>query len=90
MSPEQTRREVATAASDVFALGLVIFEMLAGDRAFPGRTAPEVFELIRAVEPAQFAARVPPPFDQIIRRALEPSAHDRSITMQEIAETLAE
>ncbi len=43
MAPEQIRGEPPTAASDLWALGCILFECLAGRRAFLGRTAQETF-----------------------------------------------
>lgn len=42
MSPEQVRGEAATARSDIFALGLVAYQMLTGEHPFRGRTVAEV------------------------------------------------
>ncbi len=42
MSPEQIRGEAVDARTDLFAMGAVLFEMIMGSRAFPGRTAMEV------------------------------------------------
>ena len=41
MSPEQLRGEVVSAQTDIFAIGAVLYEMLAGEAAFPGSTAQE-------------------------------------------------
>jgi serine/threonine protein kinase len=43
MAPEQIRGELVDARADLFAMGAVIFEMLMGSRAFPGRTPMEVY-----------------------------------------------
>src|SRR4029077_6982170 len=46
MSPEHGRGELATAASDVFALGAILFEMLNGSKAFPGANLLQVLARI--------------------------------------------
>ena len=46
MSPEQLRAEAARAPSDIFALGAVLYEMLAGHRAFGGGTVADALSAI--------------------------------------------
>ncbi len=52
MSPEQTRGEQATPAADVWALGVVVYEMLVGRRPFPGDEPDTVIYSVRNDEPA--------------------------------------
>jgi eukaryotic-like serine/threonine-protein kinase len=78
-SPEQARGEVATAASDVYALGIVLYESLTGQRPFSGDGAAAV-ALARLTStpprPSALRAGVPAELDQIVLRAmaLEPDA----------------
>ena len=51
MSPEQCRGEAVDARSDIFSAGIVLFEMLAGQKPFTGRNAAEVFSKL-LLEPA--------------------------------------
>jgi eukaryotic-like serine/threonine-protein kinase len=90
MSPEQTRGEPVTPASDVFTLGVVLHEMLTGRKAFAARNVLQVLHQIRTVDPNRWAAEVPAPFDRILRGALLPEASDRLLTMGQIAELLGE
>jgi serine/threonine-protein kinase len=53
MSPEQARGHAATAASDVFAAGAVLFELLTGVRAFRGESVMSVIGAILYVDPMQ-------------------------------------
>jgi serine/threonine protein kinase len=75
-------------ASDVFAMGSILFELLTGRRSIGAGNVLQVFEQIRNTRPEVLAAQVPSRFAPIIRRALEPDPARRTITMREIAELL--
>ena len=59
MAPEQVRGEEVDARADVFALGAVFYEMLAGRRAFPGASATESLAAILKEEPSGIALSTP-------------------------------
>ncbi len=88
MSPEQADGRAATAASDVFALGAIVFEMLTGRQAFHGDSILQVLAQIREVDPAAMAAQLPEPFARLCREMLIPDPERRTLTMAEIAERL--
>ena len=74
MSPEQVRGEAADARSDLFSLGLVIYEMATGRPAFSGATVGVVLDAVlnRAPEPASALVHTAPPaLEQIIVKAIE-------------------
>jgi serine/threonine-protein kinase len=74
LSPEQARGESVTTASDIYSLGLVLFEMLTGRPAWQGDTAASV-AMARlsgdAPAPSSVRADVPPAMDAIVRKALQ-------------------
>jgi alkyl hydroperoxide reductase subunit AhpC/predicted Ser/Thr protein kinase len=88
MSPEQARSEPASPQSDVFSLGLMLYEMLRGEKAIRGDNLLDVLRQIDTLEPERYAQGLPAPFDAILRRALVPRMEQRDIGMGEIAELL--
>jgi alkyl hydroperoxide reductase subunit AhpC len=85
MSPEQSRGEPPTPRSDVFSLGVVLYELLTGRPAFTGENVLRVLDQIRNVTPDRYAADVPEPFRDILRGSLVREARDRTLTMERIA-----
>ena len=90
LSPEQARGEPATPASDVFALGCILFEMIAGRRAFEGATAADRLAAVLNLRPEPLGriAEVPPELDAIVQRALQKEAWRRYPTARELAVSL--
>ena len=79
-SPEQARGATTTPASDVYCLGLVLYEALTGSRAFTGDTSDAIaLARIGAAAPSPRAVRpeVPADLDDIVRTALAPEPTDR-------------
>ncbi len=72
LAPEQARGERADPASDVFAVGIVLYEMLAGRPAFSGGTARERLEAVRkGVAVPALPPEIPDLLVQIVARAME-------------------
>ncbi len=72
MSPEQLRGEAVDARSDLFSLGLVLYEMATGRRAFAGKTGAEVSAAILHEEPpspVSLRAELPEKLNDIIHRS---------------------
>ena len=87
MSPEQVRGEAVGGRSDLFSLGAILFEMLAGRRAFAGGTAAETIASILRDAPA-LPASVPPAAAAIVRRCLEKRPERRYESARHLAEAL--
>jgi predicted ATPase len=80
MSPEQARGDVATAASDVFSMGLIVYELLTGRHPFAAPTASEVVRAIVdgvAIAPSRVNAEVPDALDELVDRMLAKRPADR-------------
>jgi len=74
MAPEQVRGQVVDSRADIFAFGAVLYEMLAGTRAFGGATPADTMSAILNADPVDLvpsAGGAHPALERIIRRALE-------------------
>jgi serine/threonine protein kinase/Tfp pilus assembly protein PilF len=90
MSPEQARGETVDGRSDLWAMGVIFYELLTGVRPFDGATQAVVFEGILAKTPAPPSARnpkVPAEWERIVTRLLE---KDRSTRYQSAQDLLAD
>ncbi len=91
LSPEQARGETLTASSDLYSLGVVMFEMLTGRPPFVGPTAVSIAMQHASTNPPplrQFNANVPPAAEEIVMRALEKELEDRFRSAAEMQQTL--
>ncbi len=89
MAPEQIQGEPVDARTDLFAMGAVIFEMIAGRRAFPGRTSWEIYHRTIYEQPlALGGSPAATATDRVIRRALAKRPEDRYASASEMAEAL--
>jgi Tol biopolymer transport system component len=72
MAPEQVRGQAVDHRADIFAFGVILYEMLSGVRAFHRESAVETMSAILKEEPAEIpTGTVPPGLDRIMRRCLE-------------------
>ena len=88
MAPELLRGRGADVHSDIWALGVVLFEMLAGFRPFRGATTYELAAHILSNEPVPFSALIPRSLRTIIERCLLPKPSDRYESARELASAL--
>src|SRR6185436_10121412 len=91
MSPEQVRGGEVDHRSDLFGLGAVLYEMLAGRRAFSGASAADTLSAILTMDPPSLATlrpEVPPDLDRTVRRCMEKNPRERFQTAWDLASDL--
>jgi Tol biopolymer transport system component len=89
MSPEQARGRAVDRRSDIWAFGTVLYEMLAGRRAFEGETASDALAAVLTKEPDWKALpkETPPPIRRLLRRCLD---RDRERRLHDVADARLE
>jgi serine/threonine protein kinase len=86
MSPEQLREGPVDERTDIWSLGIVLYEMLTGATPFEARSRNDSIALILSLEPARlmFPDHVPPELREIIKKALEKDSEKRYQTVTKL------
>src|SRR5580658_9925903 len=96
MAPEQLRSKPVDHRSDIFSVGAILYEMLAGRRAFRGETEVDTMTAVLLKEPPEIdleQANIPASFQQIVRHCLEKDPQNRFQSARDLAfalETLSD
>jgi serine/threonine protein kinase len=80
MAPEQWSDEEPDARADIYSLGVILYQMLAGEVPFKGSTIPSIMKKHLTLPPPSFqsmGASVPPQLEAVVRHALEKEVKDR-------------
>ncbi|HXM79692.1 MAG TPA: protein kinase, partial [Thermoanaerobaculia bacterium] len=88
MSPEQVRGKSADACSDLFSFGAILYEMLAGQRAFRGDSAADTMSAILREDPPDLSLTnqaLPPGLERIVHHCLEKNAEQRFQSARDLA-----
>ena len=85
MSPEQVRGQESDYRSDIFSLGLMLYEMLAGKPAFQADSAVEVMHAIVTEDPPELPASVPDGLRRIVKRCIEKNPAQRFQSARDLA-----
>jgi serine/threonine protein kinase len=91
MSPEQAKGEPVDERTDIFSLGVVIYEMIAGKTPFQGESVSETFANLINQEPAplsNFVSQVPDELQRVINKALHKNTGTRYQSMQSLLANL--
>src|SRR5262249_34613802 len=91
MSPEQARGLEVDERSDLFSLGVVMYELLTGRAPFEGKTTSDVLVALLSTEPrrlASYVSKLPHALQEIGARALAKSVEERYQTAREVGDDL--
>jgi eukaryotic-like serine/threonine-protein kinase len=92
MSPEQVQGKDLDHRSDIFSFGIILYEMLAGQRVFQRETMPETMTAILREDPPELSeinAKIPPALERIVRRCLEKKPEMRFQTASDLGFALS-
>jgi eukaryotic-like serine/threonine-protein kinase len=91
MAPEQVEGKPADARADIWALGLIVFEMVTGRRAFEAASAASLIGAILEREPVSIATlqpMTPPALDRLVRKCLTKDPETRWASAHDVADEL--
>jgi eukaryotic-like serine/threonine-protein kinase len=91
MAPEQVEGKEADARTDIFAFGVVVYEMATGKKAFEGKSQASLMAKILETDPPSMSAlapMMPPALDHVVKRCLAKDPDDRWQSARDICEQL--
>lgn len=91
MAPEQCRAQNISPRTDLYSLGVVMFELLTGCRPFTGDSSMEIFQKHlseKPQKPSRLVHDIPGSFDTLVLHLLEKESHDRPPDARTVAESL--
>ncbi len=86
LAPEQVANEATSAATDVFALGVIAYELVTGQRTFRGETPQQIAQAIMAGPPPE--PQLPRPIVRVLQRCLARSPFERFPDARAVADAL--
>ena len=91
MAPEQVEGKEVDARTDIFAFGVVVYEMATGKKAFEGKTSASVMAKILETDPppmSSLAPMTPPALDRVVKRCLVKDPDDRWQSARDLEQEL--
>ncbi|MGI9037159.1 MAG: SUMF1/EgtB/PvdO family nonheme iron enzyme [Pyrinomonadaceae bacterium] len=91
MAPEQWADEDPDATADIYSLGVMLFQMVAGDVPFKGSSIPAIMQKHLNAQPpafAEFGVTISPQFELAVRHTLEKDRHKRTPSTEVLVEEL--
>ena len=91
MAPEQCRAQNISPRTDLYSLGVVMFELLTGSRPFTGESSMEIFQKHlseKPQKPSRLVHDIPGSFDTLVLHLMEKESHDRPPDARTVAESL--
>lgn len=90
MAPEQVRSLEADPRSDIFSFGVILYELVAGQRPFQGETSVDTMQAILRQDPSELPASVPDAMRRIIAHCLEKDPSNRFQSARDLGFALAQ
>ena len=91
MSPEQVEAKEVDARTDIFAFGVVVYEMATGKKAFEGKSQASLMAKILETDPPSMSSltpMTPPALDHVVKRCMEKDPDERWQSAKDICEQL--
>ncbi len=91
MSPEHVEGERLDHRSDIFSLGIILYELLTGQRLFKGRNNPETVRRVKKCRvplPSSVRSRIPAELDRILLKTLQKNRESRYFSAEELSRDL--
>lgn len=85
MAPEQVRGDPVDSRTDIFAVGALLYELLAGAPAFRGETSAEIMTATLRADPPELPPDIPGAIPQIVSRCLEKNPEERFQSARDLA-----